>query len=110
MDLLEQAVRLHHRAVAIHPFQKPMVGGRDCLPTFGSNSTDCQVTEWPEETVGTQSIIRDDYPAAIWKADDGDYDLLLALINGTLPDNSRLRTEPPRPTICFACRSCAPYL
>ena len=30
------------------------------------------ITEWPEETIGSRSVIRDEYLAAIRAADEGD--------------------------------------
>jgi hypothetical protein len=30
------------------------------------------ITEWPEETIGTKSVVRDEYIAAIRAADEGD--------------------------------------
>lgn len=78
-DLLEQAVLLHHRAVHIHPF--PNGNGRwsRMLANIWLKLHRHAPTEWPEETIGTLSKIRDQYLAAIRKADEGDYDVLTEL-------------------------------
>jgi Fic-DOC domain mobile mystery protein B len=69
---LEPAVRLHHRAVQIHPF--PNGNGRwaRMLSNIWLKRRGWAITEWPEETIGSMSIIRDEYLAAIRAADEGD--------------------------------------
>jgi Fic-DOC domain mobile mystery protein B len=71
-DLLEQAARLHHRAVRVHPF--PNGNGRwaRMLANVWLKRNGHPVTVWPEETIGTRSVIRDEYLAAIRAADVGD--------------------------------------
>ena len=72
MRLLEQAVRLHHRAVRIHPF--PNGNGRwaRMLANIWLKRHGQPITAWPEETIGTRSVVRDEYLAAIRAADEGD--------------------------------------
>jgi Fic-DOC domain mobile mystery protein B len=81
MDLLEQAARLHHRAVQIHPF--PGGNGRwaRMLANVWLRLHDHPVTEWPEQTIGTTaSIIRQQYiEIAIKAADQGDLEPLIAM-------------------------------
>lgn len=79
MPLQEQAARLHHVAVKIHPF--PNGNGRWSrlaaniwLARHGD-----EPTEWPEATIGTASTIRGEYLDAIRAADQGTYAPLLAL-------------------------------
>lgn len=76
VDLLDQAVRLHHRAVQIHPF----LGGNGRWARLLSNiwlrRHDRPLTAWPEETVGTVSVIRQEYLAALRQADQGDIEPL----------------------------------
>jgi Fic-DOC domain mobile mystery protein B len=79
MDVLEAAVRLHHRAVHIHPF--PNGNGRwaRMLANIWLRLHDCSVTEWPESDIGTTSPIRGEYLAALQAADGGDYEPLIAI-------------------------------
>jgi Fic-DOC domain mobile mystery protein B len=78
-SLLEQAARLHHRAVSIHPF--PNGNGRwaRMLANIWLKRHGHAITEWPEATIGSKSVVRDDYLAAIRAADLGDERPLLAL-------------------------------
>jgi Fic family protein len=79
MDFVEQAARLHHRAVKIHPF--PNGNGRwsRMLANIWLKRNRQPLTKWPEKVIGTESEIRDRYLAAIIKADGGDYSDLIAL-------------------------------
>lgn len=79
MPLLEQAVRLHHVAVQIHPFANgngrwSRMAGNIWLKLHGSAPI-----EWPETTIGSASTIRGGYLEAVRDADKGDYSALLAL-------------------------------
>lgn len=78
-DLVEQAVMLHHRAVHIHPFLNGNGRWARMLANIWLALHRHALTEWPEETIGTQSTIRVQYLAAIKKADEGDYDALTEL-------------------------------
>jgi Fic family protein len=75
-DLLEQAMLLHHRSVQIHPFENGNGRWSRLLANIWLKRHDHPLTEWPEETVGEQSTIRDEYLQAIRRADDGEYGLL----------------------------------
>ena len=79
--LLEQAVRLHHRAVRIHPF--PNGNGRwsRMLANIWLKLHDHPITIWPPETsaTGMESVIRAEYLAAIKGADGGKIGPLLAI-------------------------------
>lgn len=79
MPLLEQAARLHHVAVRIHPF--PNGNGRwaRMVANIWLKLHGGEPTEWPESTIGTASTIRGEYLDAVRAADRGDYDPLLAL-------------------------------
>jgi Fic-DOC domain mobile mystery protein B len=79
VDLLEQAVRLHHRAVQIHPFKNGNGRWARLLANIWLKLHDHLPTAWPEETIGTESAIRSDYIAAVKAADDGDFEPLRAL-------------------------------
>ena len=79
MPLLEQAVRLHHAAVRIHPF--PNGNGRwsRMLASIWLKLHGASVIEWPETIIGTASTIRGEYLSAVRAADGGHYSPLLAL-------------------------------
>ncbi len=78
-DELKQAVMLHHRAVHIHPFQNGNGRWARLLANIRLRVLGHQLTEWPEETIGAESVIRDDYIAAIKAADEGEYGPLMDL-------------------------------
>lgn len=79
MPLAEQAARLHHAAVRIHPF--PNGNGRwsRMVANIWLKLNGAEPTEWPETTIGTASTIRDEYLEAVRAADRGDMSRLLAL-------------------------------
>jgi Fic-DOC domain mobile mystery protein B len=79
MDFVEQAARLHHRAVRIHPF--PNGNGRwsRMLANIWLKLNRQPLTMWPENVIGTTSEVRAQYIAAIVKANEGDYDHLIAM-------------------------------
>ena len=79
VDLMEQAMRLHHRAVQIHPFTNGNGRWARLLANIWLKLHDHPLTEWPEATVGTDSVIRADYIAAIKRADEGAYGPLMEL-------------------------------
>ena len=72
-------MRLHHRAVGIHPF--PNGNGRwaRMLANIWLKRHGHAITEWPEETIGSMSVIRDEYLTAIRASDEGDEGPLWAL-------------------------------
>lgn len=78
-DFFEQAAHLHHRAVQIHPFLNGNGRWSRLLANLWLKLNKQPLTEWPEETIGETSIIRDEYLAAIRAADSGDYDPLIGL-------------------------------
>ncbi len=81
MPLLEQAVRLHHQAVLIHPFANGNGRWSRMLANIWLKQRDHPITEWPAETsgTGTESVIRAEYLIAIREADNGKIDRLLEL-------------------------------
>lgn len=78
-DLVEQAARLHFRAVKIHPFLNGNGRWSRMLANILLKQNRSPIIEWPEGVIGTESVIRDEYIAAIKQADDGDEDALIAL-------------------------------
>jgi Fic-DOC domain mobile mystery protein B len=70
-DLLEQAARLHHRAVWIHPFSNGNGRWARMLANIWLKRHGQAIVEWPEETIGSMSVIRDEYLATMRAADAG---------------------------------------
>lgn len=80
MDLIEQAAKLHHRAVCIHPFENGNGRWARLLAYIWLKLHDAEVTKWPDKDMsGGTSLIRDDYLRAIRLADEHDYSLLISL-------------------------------
>ncbi len=79
MEMIEQAARLHHRAVFIHPFLNGNGRWARLLANIFMKQSVDKLTIWPEETVGNASVIRDEYLAAVRLADGGDYKPLIDL-------------------------------
>jgi Fic-DOC domain mobile mystery protein B len=79
MPLIEQAARLHHGAVAIHPFLNGNGRWSRMLANIWLKRNGSPPTIWPEQSVGEASVIRDEYLAAIKAADGMDYAPLIAL-------------------------------
>jgi Fic-DOC domain mobile mystery protein B len=97
MEVLERAVRLHHRAVCIHPF--PNGNGRwsRMLSNIYLRMHDNPVVRWPEGTIAGSSTatIRSDHIAALRLADLGDFGPLIALHRSNIDDgHSRSRLAP----------------
>ena len=72
-------MRLHYRAVGIHPF--PNGNGRwaRMLANIWLRRHGHPITEWPEETIGSVSVIRkEEHLTAIRAYDEGDEGPLLA--------------------------------
>jgi Fic-DOC domain mobile mystery protein B len=72
VGLLEQTARLHHRAVRVHPFSNGNGRWARMLANVWLKRHDHPVTVWPEDTIGTRSVVRDEYLAVIRAADEGD--------------------------------------
>jgi Fic-DOC domain mobile mystery protein B len=79
MDLLEQAARLHHGAVAIHPFENGNGRWSRMLANIWLKLHGSPPTVWPEQAVGETSVIRDEYLAAMRVADKMDFVALIEL-------------------------------
>jgi len=79
MDLVEQAARLHHGAVAIHPFENGNGRWSRMLANIWLKLHDSPPTVWPEQAVGETSVIREEYLAAVKAADQMDFAPLIAL-------------------------------
>jgi len=71
LNVLEQAVRLHHRAVAIHPFVNGNGRWSRLLSNIWLKRNGHPLVDWPEPACGEQSDIRDEYIQALQSADGG---------------------------------------
>jgi len=72
VSLLNQATRLHHRAVQIHPFENGNGRWARLLSNLWLNQNDHAIVVWPDETIGTKSEVREEYLVALHADDDGD--------------------------------------
>jgi Fic-DOC domain mobile mystery protein B len=79
VEIHEQAVMFHHKAVLIHPFSGGNGRWARMLENVWLTQHDTVHTNWPEETIEAESPIRGEYIAALKKADDGDYTPLMEL-------------------------------
>jgi fido (protein-threonine AMPylation protein) len=79
MSVAEQAVRLHHRSVLIHPFENGNGRWARLLANIWLRQQRQPIVVWPDQVIGTESRIRKAYIAAIKAADGGDYATLCAL-------------------------------
>ena len=68
----EQAVRLHHRAVHIHPFDNGNGRWARLLANIWLKQSRASIVLWPDESIGSEGIIRRDYINAVKAADAGD--------------------------------------
>lgn len=79
MTMMEQAARLHHRAVSIHPFYNGNGRWSRLLSNIWLAQHDHPVVLWPETTLGSVSTIRQAYLLAMRAADGGDLVPLVSL-------------------------------
>jgi len=79
MPLLEQSVRLHHRAVQIHPFQNGNGRWSRMLANIWLRLNDSPLVEWPEAVIGITSPARSDYLDAVRAADRHNLGPLISL-------------------------------
>jgi Fic-DOC domain mobile mystery protein B len=79
MPLIEQAARLHHRAVQIHPFLNGNGRWSRLLANIHLKQCRSALTVWPEEAIGTASVIRRKYLSAVRAGDACDYAPLIEL-------------------------------
>ncbi len=79
MSSLEQATRLHYRAVWIHPFRNGNGRWSRLLANIWLRLHKAPFVLWPDESIGEESPIRNEYLKALKDADSGDFEPLLAL-------------------------------
>lgn len=87
VDLLEQSIMLHHRAVEIHPFQNGNGRWSRMLANVWLKLHGRDPTDWPNE-IGGVSEVRGEYLAAMKSADEGDYGPLTDLTKRFTPSPS----------------------
>ena len=98
MGPLEIAARLHHESVRIHPFSNGNGRWSRMLANIWLKQNGHPETEWPDESVGPESVIRKDYIAAVKAADAGDFAPLLELHRKYTPTRKPPVTgRPPEP-------------
>jgi Fic-DOC domain mobile mystery protein B len=79
MDIIEQSARLHYRAVGIHPFMNGNGRWSRMLANIWLRLNGHPAVDWPEATIGTESVIRKEYIAAIVKGVDGELEPLIEM-------------------------------
>lgn len=79
MPFVEQAARLHHRAVTIHPFLNGNGRWARMLANIWLHLNRQGITRWPDQLVGVESPIRTEYIEALRKADNEDFGPLIFL-------------------------------
>jgi Fic-DOC domain mobile mystery protein B len=92
LDLMEQVARLHHGAVAIHPFLNGNGRWARMLTNIWLKLHESAHVAWPEHLIGNASPIRGGYIEALKAADNGDYAALIELHRRFIP-------TPPRPIV-----------
>lgn len=85
MDITEQAVRLHHRAVWIHPFLNGNGRWSRMLADIWLRQQGQKIPIWPVEVNTEASRVRAKYIQAVKDADGGDFGKLLALYRQFIP-------------------------
>ncbi len=77
---LEQSARLHHRAVAIHPFRNGNGRWARLLANIYLRQIGHRYTIWPDVLISdTESEIRAEYLTAVHAADENNYTPLISL-------------------------------
>ncbi len=79
MNLIEQAARVHHRAVFVHPFLNGNGRWARLLANIWLRRQNHAMTLWPDVAVGESSPIRHEYLRAIKAADAGEIAMLIDL-------------------------------
>lgn len=74
-----QAVWLHHQAVQVHPFENGNGRWARLLANIWLKLHGEPIVVWPDELLGMESTVRDEYLEAVRSADRGSYDALTEL-------------------------------
>jgi Fic-DOC domain mobile mystery protein B len=75
----EQAVRLHHSAVTIHPFNNGNGRWARLLANIWLRRHKIAIVNWPDKSIGSEGVVRKEYISAVKDADKGDLTPLLRL-------------------------------
>jgi len=78
-DIYEIATRIHHRAVQIHPFQNGNGRWSRMLANIYLKQNGSMPVKWQEGLLSKENPKRDKYIQALKKADDGNYESLIAM-------------------------------
>ena len=78
-SIYETATRIHHRAVQIHPFQNGNGRWSRMLANIYLRQNGSMPVRWQEDLLSKENPKRDEYIQALKKADDGDYESLVAM-------------------------------
>ncbi|MDC9727629.1 MAG: mobile mystery protein B [Candidatus Thioglobus sp.] len=78
-DTIEIAARLHHRAVAIHPFLNGNGRWSRMLANIYLKQNGLEPTKWNENLLAKKNIHRGDYIQALKQADNGNYKPLIKM-------------------------------
>src|SRR5262249_15141061 len=97
MPLIEQAARLHHQSVSIHPFLNGNGRWARMLANVWLRLNGSEPTVWPEEAVGEVSPVRAEYIEAIKAADQGEYAALIELHRRFTAGTGKPTPPPPPP-------------
>ena len=79
MPVIEQAARLHHTAVHIHPFLNGNGRWSRMLANIWLKQMRAPLTMWPDQLLGVASVIRAEYIDCIKAADHNDLAPLIAM-------------------------------
>jgi len=79
MPMIEQAARLHHGAVKVHPFLNGNGRWARLLTNIWLKLNNQPLILWPEQTIGSTSPIRAQYIAALQAADQADFTAFIKL-------------------------------
>lgn len=78
-DIYELVARMHHRAVQIHPFQNGNGRWGRMLANIYLRQHGKMPVRWQENMLAKENPKRNEYIAALKKADDGDYQNLVGM-------------------------------
>ena len=79
VSIYETATRIHHRAVQIHPFQNGNGRWSRMLANIYLRQNGVMPVKWQEDLLSKENPKRDEYIQALKKADDGNYESLVAM-------------------------------
>jgi Fic-DOC domain mobile mystery protein B len=77
MQILEQAVRIHHRLVMIHPFENGNGRHARLVSDIILFTAGHAMPKWPDKDMVDNTDIRKEYIKALKEADKGDFDPLM---------------------------------